>query len=993
MIRSAHPALSDRSEMKTASKNLAEQVNPASRVAKAKPTASKPPESEQTAAKAPSKGGKPQAAVGQASPAKPVQPKGKAEGVSAAKPVPVSGTASPRVPAVKLAAAQTNQAIARAGQGSVARKSVESADANPPAKTVAVKSSKPAQTKASSAKAGASSSASGKEASAKLAAPKAPVAKAPVVKAPVTSAAGSTAAVPKKSKAAAVSAGVETQSSSKKPTQAATASSGNVVSTPVAASAPAPAKKPTVAKTGKVTQAAEATRAPKAGKAETAEKAEPAVKSVTTAKSQASKAAKPGKSAKVSKSSVAKKSGEDSDGSGDDELGGDEVVSGEIGGFDDEGDSDSAPEEIVEVVVPKKGKSRKASERALMKEALALPASTPEEQEARRNKFKQLIRLGKERGFLTYAEINDHLPQDLVEAEQIDSIIGIINDMGIAVYEQAPDAETLLMNENVPVASSDDDAEEEAEAALSTVDSEFGRTTDPVRMYMREMGSVELLTREGEIEIAKRIEDGLRQMVLAISACPTTIEEVLNYAGKIDAGTLRIDEVVDGLVDPNAKDVSFAPPPSLEALEEEDGDSEVDPAAASGKQLEEMKKAAVEKFALITEGFGAMRAANEKQGYKSSAYLKAQAAIQEALMTIRFTAKIVEKLADTLRSQVEEVRTLERAILNISVDKVGLPRDLFIRRFPGNETNLRWSEKLVAEVTEQGAPYVGILRRNIPAIQDLQQKLIDLQARVMLPLPDLKEINKQMAMGEAKARKAKREMTEANLRLVISIAKKYTNRGLQFLDLIQEGNIGLMKAVDKFEYRRGYKFSTYATWWIRQAITRSIADQARTIRIPVHMIETINKMNRISRQILQETGIEPDPATLAVKMEMPEEKIRKILKIAKEPISMETPIGDDDDSHLGDFIEDTATLAPADAALHASMHNVVKEVLDSLTPREAKVLRMRFGIEMSTDHTLEEVGKQFDVTRERIRQIEAKALRKLRHPSRADKLKSFLEGQ
>ena len=983
--------------MKTASKNLAEQVNPASKVAKAKTTATKLSESEQTAAKSPSvKGGKPQAAVDQASPAKLVRSKGKAEGVAAATPSPVAATASPRVPAVKLAAAQTNQAIARAGQGSGSRKSVELANPNPAAPTVAVKSSKPSETKASSAKSGASSSPASQEASAKLAASKVSVAKVPVAKAAVTQAAGSSVGVPKKSKAAAVPAGVETQSSPKKPTQAATAASAKVVSKPAAASAAVPAKKSTEAKSGKVTQAAEATRTPKAGKAETAEKAEQAeqaVKSATSAKSTASKAAKPAKSAKVSKSPVAKKSGEDSDGSGDDELGGDEVVSGEIGGFEDEGDGDSAPEEIVEVVVPKKGKSRKASERALMKEALALPASTPEEQEARRNKFKQLIRLGKERGFLTYAEINDHLPQDLVEAEQIDSIIGIINDMGIAVYEQAPDAETLLMNENVPVASSDDDAEEEAEAALSTVDSEFGRTTDPVRMYMREMGSVELLTREGEIEIAKRIEDGLRQMVLAISACPTTIEEVLNYAGKIDAGTLRIDEVVDGLVDPNAKDVSFAPPPSLEALEEEDGDSEVDPAAASGKQLEEMKKAAVEKFALITEGFGAMRAANEKQGYKSSAYLKAQAAIQEALMTIRFTAKIVEKLADTLRSQVEEVRTLERAILNISVDKVGLPRDLFIRRFPGNETNLRWSEKLVVEVTEQGAPYVGILRRNIPAIQDLQQKLIDLQARVMLPLPDLKEINKQMAMGEAKARKAKREMTEANLRLVISIAKKYTNRGLQFLDLIQEGNIGLMKAVDKFEYRRGYKFSTYATWWIRQAITRSIADQARTIRIPVHMIETINKMNRISRQILQETGIEPDPATLAIKMEMPEEKIRKILKIAKEPISMETPIGDDDDSHLGDFIEDTATLAPADAALHASMHNVVKEVLDSLTPREAKVLRMRFGIEMSTDHTLEEVGKQFDVTRERIRQIEAKALRKLRHPSRADKLKSFLEGQ
>jgi len=384
-----------------------------------------------------------------------------------------------------------------------------------------------------------------------------------------------------------------------------------------------------------------------------------------------------------------------------------------------------------------------------------------------------------------------------------------------------------------------------------------------------------------------------------------------------------------------------------------------------------------------------MKVAYEKEGYKSKSYLKAQTEIQGELMTIRFTAKMVERLCDTLRNQVEEVRSLERAIGDICVNKVGMPREQFIGTFPGNETNLKWSEKLAAG----NPPYADVLGRNIPAIQDLQQKLIDLQARVVLPLPDLKEINKRMATGEAKARKAKREMTEANLRLVISIAKKYTNRGLQFLDLIQEGNIGLMKAVDKFEYRRGYKFSTYATWWIRQAITRSIADQARTIRIPVHMIETINKMNRISRQILQETGLEPDPQTLAERMEMPEDKIRKILKIAKEPISMETPIGDDDDSHLGDFIEDTTTLAPADAALHGSMRDVVKEVLDSLTPREAKVLRMRFGIEMSTDHTLEEVGKQFDVTRERIRQIEAKALRKLRHPSRADKLKSFLEGQ
>ncbi|MBN9425011.1 MAG: RNA polymerase sigma factor RpoD, partial [Burkholderiales bacterium] len=469
-----------------------------------------------------------------------------------------------------------------------------------------------------------------------------------------------------------------------------------------------------------------------------------------------------------------------------------------------------------------------------------------------------------------------------------------------------------------------------------------------------------------------------------------TIAEVLACADKIRGTTMRIDEVVDGLIDPNADESDdFAPAPAAAAADDFDDEDAEDAAGANSAKLEELKRVALDKFTDISEWFDKMRVAYEKEGYKSKSYLKAQTEIQDQLMSIRFTAKMVEKLCDTLRAQVDEVRSLERAIADICVNKVGMPRERFLQTFPGNETNLKWSEKEVAA----NPPYVEVMRRNIPAIQDLQQKLIDLQARVVLPLVDLKEINKRMAMGEAKARKAKREMTEANLRLVISIAKKYTNRGLQFLDLIQEGNIGLMKAVDKFEYRRGYKFSTYATWWIRQAITRSIADQARTIRIPVHMIETINKMNRISRQILQETGQEPDPQTLAQRMEMPEDKIRKILKIAKEPISMETPIGDDDDSHLGDFIEDTATLAPADAALHASMHNVVKEVLDSLTPREAKVLRMRFGIEMSTDHTLEEVGKQFDVTRERIRQIEAKALRKLRHPSRADKLKSFLEGQ
>ncbi|WP_417069671.1 RNA polymerase sigma factor RpoD [Niveibacterium terrae] len=637
-----------------------------------------------------------------------------------------------------------------------------------------------------------------------------------------------------------------------------------------------------------------------------------------------------------------------------------------------------------------KSKSAKAKEKDAL---LALQAEQPADAEARRTRLKTLIALGKERGYLTYAEVNDHLPDDMVDAEQIESIISTFGDMGIKVYDEAPAAEELLISDNVPQAVDDEAAQEEAEQALSSVDSDFGRTTDPVRMYMREMGTVELLTREGEIEIAKRIEDGLKHMVLAISACPTTIADIIATADKVDREEMRIDELVDGLIDPNAPEESAqqADSDEVELDDTEDDDEEEDDGGAaklSASQLQ-LKADAKIRFDVIRDLYEKMMASLSKKGAEDKNYLKIQGQISAELMNIRFTARSIERLCDTVRHMVENVRKHERKVLDLCVERSGMPRLHFIKVFPGNETNMDW---LKGEIGS-GANYASTLIRMQPAILEEQQKLLELQEHIGIPLKDLKDINKQMSTGEAKMRRAKREMTEANLRLVISIAKKYTNRGLQFLDLIQEGNIGLMKAVDKFEYRRGYKFSTYATWWIRQAITRSIADQARTIRIPVHMIETINKMNRISRQILQETGLEPDPATLAKKMEMPEEKIRKIMKISKEPISMETPIGDDDDSHLGDFIEDTATVAPADAAEYSGLRNATKDVLDSLTPREAKVLRMRFGIEMNTDHTLEEVGKQFDVTRERIRQIEAKALRKLRHPSRSDKLRSFLDGE
>jgi len=615
---------------------------------------------------------------------------------------------------------------------------------------------------------------------------------------------------------------------------------------------------------------------------------------------------------------------------------------------------------------------------------LPLKELTPVEAEARRTQLKNLIILGKERGFLTYAEINDHLPDEVLDADQIEGVISMINDMGIQVYDEAPDAETLLMQEAAP-AVADEDVVAEAEQALTTVDSEFGRTTDPVRMYMREMGSVDLLTREGEIEIAKRIEEGLRHMVQAISSCPLTIQQILDMAAQVEKDEMRIDELIDGFVEVETEAAA-----TEEATETEDDDTDEDDedasAAVAAANLAQLKAEALAQFDFIRKAYKKAQAAHAKFGLGSPQHMKAQTEVTELLMAIRFSVRQVDGLCEQIRNAVEEVRSHERKIMEFCVARSGMPRPHFIKSFPGNETNLAWLDK---EIAAKKA-YCSTLSKVQYEVKAHQEALIAMQDRVGLPIKNLKDINKQMSTGEAKARRAKREMIEANLRLVISIAKKYTNRGLQFLDLIQEGNIGLMKAVDKFEYRRGYKFSTYATWWIRQAITRSIADQARTIRIPVHMIETINKMNRISRQILQETGIEPDPATLAIKMEMPEDKIRKIMKIAKEPISMETPIGDDEDSHLGDFIEDASTLSPDDSAIYANLRDATREVLDSLTSREAKVLRMRFGIEMNTDHTLEEVGKQFDVTRERIRQIEAKALRKLRHPTRSEKLKSFV---
>ena len=585
--------------------------------------------------------------------------------------------------------------------------------------------------------------------------------------------------------------------------------------------------------------------------------------------------------------------------------------------------------------------------------------------------LKELIARGKEQGYLTYAEVNDHLPNDIVDPDQIEDIVNMINDMGIAVHEKAPDAESLILTD---ATATDDDGAEEAEAALASVDAEFGRTTDPVRMYMREMGTVELLTRQGEIEIAKRIEDGLNQVKYHMVHFPPTDEALLEVADRVLGGETRMQDFVVGFIDPNAPDEIKPPAPKTD----DDDDEVID----TGPDPDEVKA----RVRVIRRHFKRGMKYLDRNGFKDKKTIKALGEMADQIMELKLAPKLFDALVRNLRDVVSIIRNQERLVMQICVRDAGMPRKDFLSSFPKSETDLNWIEKHIRAKRKHSS----ILAKLRGDILRAQRKLIAVEVATRLSIAQIKEINRQMSIGEAKARRAKKEMVEANLRLVISIAKKYTNRGLQFLDLIQEGNIGLMKAVDKFEYRRGYKFSTYATWWIRQAITRSIADQARTIRIPVHMIETINKLNRISRQMLQEMGREPLPDELAERMEMPEDKVRKVLKIAKEPISMETPIGDDEDSHLGDFIEDQTVHSPVDSATTSGLKETTHSVLAGLTPREAKVLRMRFGIDMNTDHTLEEVGKQFDVTRERIRQIEAKALRKLRHPTRSDQLRSFL---
>ncbi|HLU60918.1 MAG TPA: RNA polymerase sigma factor RpoD [Gammaproteobacteria bacterium] len=613
----------------------------------------------------------------------------------------------------------------------------------------------------------------------------------------------------------------------------------------------------------------------------------------------------------------------------------------------------------------------------------------------RQSQIKALIAFGKEKGYLTYAEVNDHLPDDIVDPEQIEDIINMINDMGIAVHEEAPDDDQLILSDNA--VSADDDAAEEAAAALATMESEFGRTTDPVRMYMREMGTVELLTREGEIRIAKRIEEGLAQVNACLSRFPESIAFLLREYAEVEAGNTRLADVVAAFIDPNRDDPQEEAPEDEEipvvAADEADADTDEEEEEEEAEETESTGPEGPDPE-LARQLFGDLKTLHDKHlralkkhGASHKTTQKLQEEITAIFMQLKLPPRMVDLMVGNLRMHIERIREQERAIMTLCVEQGEMPRRDFIKSFPDHETDITWIDRQIKAKKKWSAKLAEIR----DDVVRLQNRLVTIEQETFLTIPEIKEINRQMSIGEAKARRAKKEMVEANLRLVISIAKKYTNRGLQFLDLIQEGNIGLMKAVDKFEYRRGYKFSTYATWWIRQAITRSIADQARTIRIPVHMIETINKLNRISRQMLQEMGREATPEELAVRMEMPEDKVRKVLKIAKEPISMETPIGDDEDSHLGDFIEDTNVVSPIESATAEGLREATHAILAGLTPREAKVLRMRFGIDMNTDHTLEEVGKQFDVTRERIRQIEAKALRKLRHPSRSEQLRSFLE--
>jgi RNA polymerase primary sigma factor len=754
----------------------------------------------------------------------------------------------------------------------------------------------------------------------------------------------------------------------RKPQKPAAKSKPAAAARPVAKSAKAKAAKPAADKAAK--HAAGAKHAVKAPPAVVAAKGKVAVKPVPTAKAQPVAKTQPPKGKQVAAAPA--------------------PIKGKVAPPAKADKSHKAAAPVVEAPLLRKPGRKKGSGQSASDEVLTnIERRAPVMPEERQSQLKLLIALGKEQSFLTYSQVNDHLPSEIVDPEQIEDIVNMINDMGIPVYEKAPDSEPLLATENSQPA--DEEAIEEAAAALAALDAELGRTTDPVRMYMREMGTVELLTREGEISIAKRIEEGLDTVRRALANYPATLAQLLTTYEQVKAGQSRLVDVIVGFIDPNAPDVIAQPqnPTKMEPVaatekteDEESEDEEAEEAVDTGPDPEE----AARRFSQIAKLHAAALQNIEKLGTLDPKTVKSRQKAALEFMELKLSPRMFDLLILQLRMHIGEVRQLEKEIMTMCVRDAGMPRKEFVTTFPRNETNLKW----LGKHTKSGKKYSNALVKFTDDIEKRQKKLAEIEVAQHLTINEIKDINREVSIGEAKARRAKKEMVEANLRLVISIAKKYTNRGLQFLDLIQEGNIGLMKAVDKFEYRRGYKFSTYATWWIRQAITRSIADQARTIRIPVHMIETINKLNRISRQMLQEMGREPTPDELAIRMEMPEDKVRKVLKIAKEPISMETPIGDDEDSHLGDFIEDTSVTSPIDQATMESLRETTHAVLSQLTPREAKVLRMRFGIDMNTDHTLEEVGKQFDVTRERIRQIEAKALRKLRHPSRSEQLRSFL---